>query len=330
MTPRARWLAAVVMAATLAAAPAQALEVSDYPEIRRFVETMREQHQFSEKFLHAVFEQVRVRPEIVEAMDRPREALPYHEYRKQFLTDDRIRRGGEFWSRHAGILAHAEQRYGVAPEIIVAILGVETFYGRNTGQYPAADALTTLWLHYPRRAEFFRRELEELFLLARELNADPRAIKGSYAGAMGMPQFIASSYRRYAVDFDGDGRRDLLGNAHDVIGSVANFLHVHGWEPHGPVTDEVELRGTQFFWIERLGLKPALTVGGLNQYGIIPRGEVTTDRRAALVSLEDEAGPLYRLGYNNYYVITRYNRSKRYAMAVVELAERLRRQRDRP
>ncbi len=328
-TRRAGWAIAGV-AWLLAATPARALEIESYPEIKTFIEAMGQKYQFSDKYMRAVFLQTRVRPEIIEAMERPKEAQPWYEYRKQFLDDDHIKRGAQFWAKHAGVLTRAKQKYGVAPEVIVAILGVETHYGRNGGAYPVVDALTTLWLHYPRRADFFQSELEDLFLLAREFNADPRAIKGSYAGAIGMPQFIPSSYRRYAVDFDGDGRRDLLNSVDDVIGSVANFLQVHGWEAGGPVIDEVELRGTQFFWIERLGLKPALTVSGLGQYGIIPRSNVAPERRGALISLEDEAGPLYRLGYNNFYVITRYNRSSRYAMAIVELSERLRRDREPP
>ena len=317
-----------MLAATLAGAPARAVEVENYPELQTFIHAFAEQHRFPESRLRAVFAQARIRPEIVEAMEHPKEALPWYEYRKLFLTDEHARRGGQFWAQHADILARAQQRYGVAPEIVVAILGIETQYGRNKGDYPVVDALSTLWLHYPPRADFFRHELEEFLLLARELGADPLAIKGSYAGAIGMAQFIPSSYRRYAVDFNGDGRRDLLTNPEDVIGSVANFLRVHGWEPGAPVVEDVELRGTLYFWIERLGVKPALSVAGLTQYGILPRAEASPERRAALIALEGETGPTYRLGYANFYAITRYNRSKRYAMAVVELAERLRRNRE--
>lgn len=328
MTARVYLRTWVVLAATLAAVPAHALEIDNYPELQTFIHGFAQQHRFPESRLRAVFAQARIRPEIIEAMENPKEALPWYEYRKLFITEEHTRRGGIFWTRHAAALARTQQRYGVAPEIIVAILGVETQYGRNQGDYPVVDALTTLWLHYPPRADFFRHELEEFLLLARELGADPLSIKGSYAGAIGMGQFIPSSYRRYAVDSDGDRRRDLLKNPEDVIDSVANFLRVHGWEPGEPVVDEVELRGTLYFWIERLGVKPALSVAGLTQYGILPRAEVSAQRRAALIALEGETGPIYRLGYTNFYAITRYNRSKRYAMAVVELAERLRRGRD--
>ncbi len=328
MNQCAWWRTGIAVATSCLALNAHAIDLERYPEIKTFVHALAEKHKFSEAQLHAVFAQVRIRPEIVEAMERPKEAQPWYEYRKLFLTDDHVRRGGQFWAKHAGALARAQKQFGVPAEIIVAILGVETQYGRNGGQYPVVDALTTLWLHYPPRADFFQHELEDLLLLARELGAEPFSIKGSYAGAIGMPQFIPSSYRRYAVDFDGDGRRDLGKNTDDVIGSVANFLHVHGWEAAGPIVDELELRGTLYFWIEKFGVKPVLDIAALSRYGIFPRAPVAPERRAALIALEGEAGPSYRLGYNNFYVITRYNRSKRYAMAVVELAEQLRRERD--
>jgi membrane-bound lytic murein transglycosylase B len=319
---------AVVLVALGLAWPAQALELEEYPELKEFIARFAEQHDYPEKRLHKLFAQARIRPEIVQAIERPKEALPYHTYRKQFLTDTHLQRGGKFWAEHLATLTRTARDYGVAPEIIVAILGVETQYGRNTGEYPVVDALTTLWLHHPPRADFFRRELEEFLLLAQELRADPATLKGSYAGALGMAQFISSSYRRYAADGDGDGRRDLFKNPDDAIASVANFLKLHGWTADEPPTDEVDLRGTLYFWIERLGVKPSLTLGGLTQYGILPRRSAPPERRAALVALEGETGPYYRLGYNNFYVVTRYNRSKRYAMAVVELAERLRQQRE--
>jgi membrane-bound lytic murein transglycosylase B len=314
--------------AVLIAAPAHALDIEQYPELREFIKTFSEKQKYPEASLRAAFAQVRLRPEIVEAMERPREAQPYYEYRKQFLTDSHLQRGAQFWSQNAAVLERVSKKYGVAPEIIVAILGVETQYGRNKGEYPVVDALTTLWLNHPPRSDFFRRELEEYFLLVRELRVEPPSIKGSYAGAIGLPQFIPSSYRRYAVDGNGDGQRDLTKSAEDAIASIGNFLHVHGWIAGEAPVDDVELRGTLYFWIEKLGVKPALTVSGLTQYGVLPRNAVPPDRRAALIAFESDVGPYYRLGYNNFYVITRYNRSKRYAMAVVELAERLRRNRE--
>lgn len=320
---RVQFLCAAV--ALLAVAPgAQALELKKYPALRSLAAEMGEKHGFSAKQLRRVFRCATIRPEIVEAMERPRELLPWHEYRESFVTEDNANRGVRFWKEYAGDLARAQEQYGVSPEIVVAIIGVETRYGRNAGNYPILDALTTLTLKYPSRSEFFRGELEEFLLLAREAGLDACRVKGSYAGAMGLPQFMPSSYRRLAVDFDGDGKRDLLDSPADAIGSVARYLRQHGWETGAPAIGEVRLKGTLYFWVEKLGLKPSLSVRQLAGYGIYPHQRGDPERRAALVSLEGEDGPIYRLGYNNFYAITRYNLNKRYAMAVVELGELIR------
>lgn len=315
----------------LAAAPAQALELGEYPDLRRFIDEMVERHGLARGALTSLFQEVEIKPAVVHAMERPREGLPWHEYRQSFLDEPHIRDGARYWQRHASALGRAHDRYGVPPEVVLGVLGVETHYGRNRGSYRVIDALTTLTVDYPPRAEFFRRELEEFLLLARELKQDPRALRGSYAGAMGIAQFIPSSYRRYAVDFDGDGRRDLIGNPTDAIGSVANFLKVHGWRADEPLWDETRLEGTGFGFIEQLGVKPTLSVEELIRYGVFPVRHLDGERRAAVIALEGEDGPFYRIGYHNFYVITRYNRSKRYAMAVTELSELVRqRYEDRP
>lgn len=321
----------MVLAMLTAAPGAQALEFRKYPALQSFTAEMAEKHGFSAKQLRRVFRCATIRPDIIEAMERPRELLPWHEYRKIFVTEDSAKRGARFWKEHAQDISRAQERYGVSPEIIVAIIGVETRYGRNPGNYPILDALTTLTLEYPSRAAFFREELAEFLLLARELDIDPCRVKGSYAGAMGLPQFMPSNYRRLAVDFDGDGKRNLLDNPVDAIGSVAHYLRNNGWETGAPLTDEARLEGTLYFWVEKLGLKPALSVRQLAGYGVFPRRRDNPEQRAALISLEGEYGPVYRLGYNNFYVITRYNHNKRYAMAVVELGEMIRqRMKDNP
>ncbi len=302
----------------------RALDFAEYPAMQSFSAEMVEKHGFSDRELRRVFRCATIRPEIIEAMERPRELLPWHQYRKIFVTEDSARRGAQFWREHAATIARARERYGVAPEIIVAIIGVESRYGRSTGSWPVLDALATLTLEYPSRAGFFRKELEEFLLLTREAELDPCGVKGSYAGAMGLPQFMPSNYRRLAVDFDDDGRRNLLDNPADAIGSVAYFLHRHGWEAGTPLTDEARLEGTLYFWVEKLGMKPALSLRQLADYGVFPRRHGDAEQRAALISLEGEAGPVYRLGYNNFYAITRYNHNKRYAMAVVELGELIR------
>lgn len=315
-----------VVLTLLAVAPdAQALDFRKYPALRAFAGDMSEKHGFSATKLKRVFRCATIRPDIIEAMERPKELLPWHEYRKLFVTEDNARRGVRFWKEHAGDIARAQKHYGVPPEIIIAIIGVETRYGRGKGNYPVLDALTTLTLEYPPRSEFFRKELEEFLLLAREIDVSPCEIKGSYAGAMGLPQFMPSSYRRLAVDFDGDGKRDLLDSPADTIGSIAHYLHNNGWEAGAPIIEEVKLEGTLYFWVEKLGIKPALSVRQLAEYGIFPRQRDNPERRSALISLEGEYGPFHRLGFNNFYVITRYNLSKRYAMAVVELGDMIRR-----
>ncbi|OGI49712.1 MAG: lytic murein transglycosylase B [Candidatus Muproteobacteria bacterium RIFCSPHIGHO2_12_FULL_60_33] len=314
-----------IVLAMLAIAPgAQALEFRKYPALRSFTAEMTEKHGFSAKQLQRVFRCAAIRPDIIEAMERPRELLPWHEYRKIFVTEDSAKRGARFWQEHAEDISRAQERYGVLPEIIVAIIGVETRYGRNPGNHSILDALTTLTLEYPSRAAFFREELAEFLLLTRETDIDPCRVKGSYAGAMGLPQFMPSNYRRLAVDFDGDGKRNLLDNPVDAIGSVAHYLHNNGWETGAPVIEAARLEGTLYFWVEKLGLKPALSVRQLAGYGVFPRRRENPERRAALISLEGEDGPVYRLGYNNFYAITRYNLNKRYAMAVVELGELIR------
>ena len=304
--------------------PTHALEVARYPEIETFIHELSRTDGFSRPALERLFARARLRPEIIQAMERPKEALPWYEYRKLFVTDARIEQGVAFWRRHAVLLKRAQHEHGVPPEIVVAILGVETQYGKHRGTWPALDALTTLAFQYPPRAAFFREELKHYLLLTRELKLDPARLQGSYAGALGMPQFIPSSWRHYAIDFDGDRRADLFGSTADIVGSVANFLRVHGWERDAPVSDAAHVEGTLYLWIEKLGVKPSLPLGQFVRHGVSPPQHRDPELPAALIAFEGESGPLLRIGYNNFYVITRYNRSSRYAMAVQELAEQLR------
>jgi len=321
------WLIALL---AFTPAPSRALDLGEYPDLRRFIDEMVERHGLGRDGLVRLFEDVEIKPTVVQAMERPREGLPWYEYRQSFLDEPHIRDGARYWKKHAAPLVRAYGQYGVPPEIILGVLGVETHYGRNRGRYRAIDSLATLTVDYPPRAEFFRRELEELLLLARELKRDPRSLRGSYAGALGIPQFLPSSYRRYAVDFDGDGRRDLVSDPTDAIGSVANFLKAHGWQADEPIWDDARLEGTGFGFVEQLGAKPALSIEELIRYGVFPVRHLDGARRAALISLEGEDGLFYRIGYHNFYVITRYNRSKRYAMAVTELSEQIRQRYENP
>jgi membrane-bound lytic murein transglycosylase B len=309
---------------------AHALNLVDYPDLSPFIQEMVTRHGFSEKALTAVFENVQLKNDVVRAIERPREATAWHEYKKTFLDEPHVRDGVRFWKTHQTTLDRAERKFGVPTPIVLGILGIETHYGRGRLDYRVIDALTTLTLNYPPRSDFFKSELEEFLLLSRELKRDPLSVRGSYAGAIGIPQFIPSSYRRYAVDFDGDGVVNLVDSPADAIGSVANFLKRHGWQANQPVFDEAHLEGTLYFWIEKLGVKPALTLQELSAYGIAPRQPADPTRRAALVSFESEDGPFYRLTYDNFYAITRYNRSKRYAMAVTELAAQIKHRFDTP
>lgn len=315
---------AILLGGLLCVAPwAQAVNVEEHPALRLFIDEMASRYKFSHKELGEWFAQAELRDDIIEAVYRPRESTPWHEYRKLFVNDDRASKGLEFWKANAEAVFSASAEYGVPPEIIVAIIGVETRYGRQGGRYRVLDALLTLTLRYPERSEFFRNQMAEFLLLARELGVSPLSIKGSYAGAMGIPQFIPSSYRSYAVDFDGDHKRDL-NDVEDAIGSVANFLKQHGWKRDQPIVGEVNLEGSMYSWIENNGVEPRISVQHLSRYGILPAQRIDAHQLAALISFEGETGPIHRLGYNNFYVITRYNRSTNYSLAVVELSEQIR------
>jgi membrane-bound lytic murein transglycosylase B len=308
-----------------------ALDLSAEPasyrsEAETFVRDMVDRHAFDPARLRDVLGRARYRPSIVDAMDRPYEGRPWHSYRGLFVTPERIKGGVAFWRDNAELLARAEADYGVSPQIIVAIIGVETRYGGNVGAHRVIDALTTLGFAYPRRAEFFRGELEAFLLLSREEQMDPLEVVGSYAGAMGKPQFISSSYRAYAVDFDGDGRRNLWGSNADVIGSVANYFNRHGWRPGESVAFPAELRAgipTGLEIAEKTPVEPKSTAGELRSAGVDWREPLPPSAAATLIRLggaEDE----YWVGLVNFYVITRYNHSNLYAMAVHQLSEEIR------
>jgi membrane-bound lytic murein transglycosylase B len=302
-----------------------AVSLDAHPELQSFIQAMVTNHGFSERKLNNWFRQTNIQQDIIRAINTPKEALPWYEYRKLFVTKPSANRGQRFWKNNANALSMAQREYGVDPATIVAIIGVETQYGRNTGRYRVLDALTTLTLKHPPRRKFFRSELEAFLLLTRELQTNPLKLRGSYAGAMGVPQFIPSSYRQYAIDFNGDGRRDIIGNVTDAIGSVANFLKAHGWQKGGAVIERLELEEELVVWLEKIKSSPMPPLQYLLGYGILPVQYNDGDPSTALIRLEGESGPVYHLGYNNFYVITRYNRSRNYAMAVFELSEWIRR-----
>lgn len=304
---------------------------SDRSEVRAYVDELVKKHKFNRAELLGLFRQAEPQQQVLEAIASPAEAeLTWKEYRPIFLTEARIAGGVEFWRQYAEPLARAKDMYGVPPQIIVAIIGVETRFGKYTGKHPVLDSLITLSFDGKSRQSFFRSELEEFLLLARDEQVAPFSIKGSYAGAMGWPQFIASSYRRYAVDFDGDGRRDLWNDPVDAIGSVANYFKVHGWQPEEAVIvpaklgEHVEDLSDLAVERGRKGLKPVVSLEAFAQKGVYSVDEVPPDREAVLVRLQGDAGEEYWLGLQNFYVITRYNQSAMYAMAVYQLGREIR------
>ncbi len=295
-----------------------------HPAVERFIRQMTNRHGFEAERLRALFHQASPRPEVIEAISRPAEDKPWYEYRTIFLTQDRIEGGVAFLLRYQDELQRAAETYGVPAEVTVAIIGVETRYGRHMRRYPVFEALATLAFGYPNRAGFFRRELEQMLLLSQEESLDPSVLKGSYAGAIGIPQFISSSYRRYAVDFDGDGRRDLLNSPADAIGSVANYLREHGWKSGDPVTLPGGGYEEALSQLVKRGLKPQLTIGALRELGISVPAEAPEERLASIVRLQVSGGYEYWIALQNFYTITRYNHSAHYAMAVHQLAEAIR------
>jgi membrane-bound lytic murein transglycosylase B len=266
---------------------------------------------------------VSIKQSIIDAITRPAEAKPWYQYRPIFLTKSRIKDGVAFWKKHAKDLKRAEEEYGVPPEIIISIIGVESRYGKYKGKYRVLESLATLAFNYPKRSKFFRSELQEFLLMAREEERDALTIMGSYAGAMGKPQFIASSFRQYAVDFDKDGKRDLWDSTTDVIGSVANYFSRHHWKRGEPITSPASVTGKQYKKIVKKGIKPRSTIAELAKKGINPMQKLPTDARAALIELELKKGVEHWLGLTNFYVITRYNHSELYAMAVYQLSQEI-------
>jgi membrane-bound lytic murein transglycosylase B len=304
-----------------------AASVAPDSDVAVFIEQFAAEHNFDRRKLERWFGQARVQHGILKAIANPTTAQPWHVFRASHVNPARINGGLAYWQRYAAVLAKVAAETGVPEELLVATVGVESFYGRVIGTSKVFDALYTLAFNYPPRAERFRGELAEFLLLTRELNTDPLQIKGSYAGALGVPQFLPSSYRRYAVDIDGDGKRDLWNHA-DAIGSIANYYKSHGWLPGEPVLAQIEQStdpiSDEFKALVERGINPQTTVGAIKRAGGSPAYIVADDMKAAVFAAETDAGTRHWIGFNNFYVITRYNRSVNYALAVYELAQELR------
>jgi len=322
-----------LLAAAAAVARAQDASFVERPDVQAFIRELVARHAFEESELQTVFARARREDGVLTAAQTQPEILSrsWETYRATFVNERLVKNGTAFWRENRRSLERARGAYGVPEEIIVAIIGVETFYGRNTGRWRVIDALATLAFDYPPRSSYFRGELENFLLFARDLNFDVFDVKGSYAGAIGIPQFMPTSYLRYAVDFDGDGVADLRGNAADAIGSVGNFLKQHGWRAGEPVQRGARVRGEAFRELADGDPLPRHTLEELKQAGVAPRGTpLPSGSRASLLELNSPARPAeYRLGLQNLYVLTRYNRSLFYALTVSDLADALRAARPR-
>lgn len=308
-------------------------DYSQHPLAQAFVEKMHQAHDWRRDDVLQILRSAKKQSAILEAIARPAEkALPWHRYRKIFLGSERISAGIKFWAQHAKALTRAEKVYGVSAPLIVAIIGVETRYGKYMGRYRVLDALTTLGFDYPPRADFFRSELEHFLLLTREQQQDIQTLKGSYAGAMGYGQFISSSYRNFAVDFDGDGIADIWKNPVDAIGSVANYLKAHDWKSDEPVAIEATLIHQNA--LSQLGTEaklihpPKHRISHLPQLGLSVSQDILSaikarrsDEEMYPMIFRGQEGAEAWLGFHNLYVITRYNHSPMYALAVWQLSE---------
>lgn len=302
----------------------------DAGKVDGFIAEMVARHAFDQASLTDLFAEVERSDRIIELMTRPAEKVkPWWQYRAIFISDKRIRDGVKFWRRHFERLSQAQETYGVPAHVIVAIIGVETSYGKVIGSHRVMDALSTLAFHYPggneRRAKYFRAQLEHFLLFTREDKLSPLALEGSYAGALGMPQFMPENYRKLAVDFDGDGARDIWKNPADAIGSVANYLSHHGWQRGLPVMSPARVVGSDFRQFLGDDIKPQHSLEQLASGGISPmQNEDDQTLAARLFELSAKNGHEYWLGYENFYVISRYNPRVKYTMAVAQLAESIR------
>ncbi len=319
--PKKRIIPALVL--TLACHNAMAVDV-DRPEVKSFIDAMVENHSYDRAKLESVLTQAESKESILEAIARPAErTLNWGEYRNIFMTNERIAAGTAFWKEHDAELQRISDETGVSIEILVGIIGVETYYGRITGSYRVLDALSTLAFDYPPRSKFFLGELEHFLLLVREEGMQATDATGSYAGAMGRPQFMPSSYRAYAVDSTDDGKRDIWENWSDVIGSVANYFVRHGWRRDAQVVASATLGAQWSGDTPENTLTPAETVTSLSHQGVMFSTELPGDQKSQLLTLVGEDGDEHWVGFHNFFVITRYNRSVMYALAVHQLGQEI-------
>lgn len=320
--------ATLTLGSTTCAADARP-NYAHHKQAEAFIADMVNKHGFKRERLEQLFAKTEYRDDIIRLMKRPAEGKDWKDYRPIFITEKRIQGGVAFWNKHAALFDAMHKRFGVPAQIVTAIIGVETFYGGNIGRHRVIDAISTLAFDYPPRAKFFRNELQNYLQLCREEGFDPLSHKGSYAGAMGLGQFIPSSYRHYAVDGDNDGQRDLWDSPADIIFSVANYFAEHGWHPDEAIAAPLKLRNnSQTTAIDKLanqGLKPATSWSRLQGLGattdLDPGSDLKADTDVTVMKLNSKTGAERWIGLHNFYVITRYNHSHKYAMAVFQLSE---------
>lgn len=303
---------------------AMAMPFSERPEVKEFITELEMANKDKKSALRAL-SKIESSEEIITRITTPYESLSWDKYEKLLVTEQRTINGVKFWKEHAATIEQASQEFGVPPEIIIAIIGVESSYGVNRGKYLVLQALATLAFDYQPRAAFFKSELKEYLLLVQEQGLDPLELKGSYAGAMGSPQFISSSYRNFAIDFDKSGKIDLVNNIKQSIGSVANYFKIHGWKSGESVALQVEKRGKKFKALPIAAGKnpvPVLSLASLKLQGVTTKEKIgNPDAQVALLEFESGKNKEYWLGFNNFYVITRYNHSSNYALAVFKLSQ---------
>ena len=306
-------------------------DYSNHIDAKIFAEKMISEHKFSREEIVGWLKKAKQKDAIIKAMSRPAEKVkPWYLYKELFITDSRIKNGVRFWSENIDDLTKAYNQFGVNPEIIVSIIGIETNYGKNTGDFRVIDALCTLAFDFytqyenrESRRKFFTIQLENLFILAREQNIDPLSLKGSYAGAMGLGQFMPNSYRDYAVDFDGDSFADIWLNPADAIGSVANYLMAHGWEKdQGIITEARLLTENSLVSFNRIS-RPKNSLAYFKNLGLDTLHPTDTSKKVLPIKLEEESKKEYWFGFNNFYVIGRYNPRVKYAMAVTQLSDKI-------
>jgi len=317
-------LATALLSTGTLALPSASADISHYEALPGFINQMVTQHHFKEADLKTLFQNVNIQQPILDAMAKPAEGKPWYKYREIFMTEARIAGGVQFWQENEAALKAVEQQYGVPAEIIIAIIGVETKYGAFTGKYRVIDALATLGFAYPSRSSFFLKELENFLLLSREEHIDPLQPLGSYAGAMGLSQFMPSSYRAYAKDFDQDNQRDIWHNASDAIASVANYFVANHWQRGGAIAFQVSAKGNGYQQALTKGVKPDISIAQLQKLAVDTPAQLAASEQVKLLSYPFEDHEELWLGLHNFYVITRYNHSPLYAMAVYQLSQAIR------